>query len=290
MITPFTASGALDTEGAQRLAAHLTRRGGCDALVVNGAAGESPTTTDAEKTALVRAVVQAVGDRATVVAGVGGSDTRHAVALARAARVTGARGLLVAPPSCPHLGQEEVVRHLHTVADATDLPVLVRDVAHRAGSGPALTAGSLRRLAAHPRVAGVEGAAGDPLTTGLVLAGTDLACYSGADELNLPLFALGARGYVSTVANVAGPQVRAVLDAFEAGDHARAARLHGALLPLVEAMTGVPGAVAVKALFRAAGLPGGPVRGPLRDGDAALTERLAGALRRAVTGCAEAGA
>jgi len=249
--------------------------------VLNGIAGESPTTSDEEKTTLVRAVAEAVGDRARIVAGVGSADTRHSVELARAAERAGAHGLLVVTPYYSRPTQEAIARHLAAVADATALPVMLHDVPARTGEGTALTAGTLARLAEHPRIRAVEDCAGDLMKTAKVLGSTALACYSGRDELNLPLRAIGAHGCVSTVANVAGPAVRGVLDAFDAGDHAEATRRHLALVPLVDAMTSkVPGTVAVKALFAAAGLPGGPVRPPLLPADAALTARLADALRR----------
>ncbi|MFF2376813.1 4-hydroxy-tetrahydrodipicolinate synthase [Streptomyces xiamenensis] len=275
MITPFTAGGALDLEGTARLAVHLVDRGGSDALVLNATTGESATTTDAEKDAVLRAVLEAVGDRASVIAGVGTSDTRHTIALARAAAAAGAHGLLVVTPYYSRPTQEGIVRHLETVADATELPVMLYDIPARTGAGTELTADSLRRLAGHPRIRAVKDCAYDLLKSGLVMESTDLAYYSGCDELHLPLYALGATGYVSTVANVAGPQVRAVLDAVDAGDLATATRLHRRLLPLVDTMmTGVPGTVSVKALFAAAGMPGGPVRGPLLPAGEELTGRL----------------
>ncbi|MGW8847440.1 4-hydroxy-tetrahydrodipicolinate synthase [Streptomyces xiamenensis] len=280
MITPFTAGGALDLEGAARLAVHLVDRGGCDALVLNATTGESATTTDAEKDAVLRAVLEAVGDRASVIAGVGTSDTRHTVALARAAASAGAHGLLVVTPYYSRPTQEGIVRHLETVADATELPVMLYDIPARTGAGTELTADSLRRLAGHPRIRAVKDCAYDLLKSGLVMESTELAYYSGCDELHLPLYALGATGYVSTVANVAGPQVRAVLDAVDAGDLATATLLHRRLLPLVDTMmTGVPGTVSVKALFAAAGMPGGPVRGPLLPAGAEFTGRLVEELK-----------
>ncbi|PJE98411.1 4-hydroxy-tetrahydrodipicolinate synthase [Streptomyces carminius] len=283
MITPFTPEGELDLPAARRLAAHLVDRGGCDALVLSGTTGESPTTSDAEKTALVRAVAEAVGDRARVVTGVGTSDTRHSVELARAAARAGAHGLLVVTPYYSRPGQEAVARHLATVADATDLPVMLYDVPARTGEDTALSADTLRRLAEHPRVRAVKDCAQDLLKTATVLGSTGLLYYSGCDELNLPLRAIGAHGCVSTVANVAGPAVRGVLDAFDAGDHDGAARRHLALVPLIDAMMSqTPGAVAVKALFAAAGLPGGPPRPPLLPADEALTARLADALRQSL--------
>ncbi len=175
------------------------------------------------------------------------------------------------------------MHHLRTVADATELPVMLYDIPARTGAGTALTADSLRALAEHPRIVAVKDCSFDVLKAGLVMADTGLAYYSGSEEMNLPLLALGAAGCVSTVANVAGPQVRGVLDAFATGDTEGAARRHRALLPLVEAvMHEVPGTVAVKALFRVAGLPGGPVRGPLLPAGEQLTARLAAALKDAL--------
>ncbi|MFH0244895.1 4-hydroxy-tetrahydrodipicolinate synthase [Streptomyces sp. HK10] len=284
MITPFDPSGVLDLPGARRLAAHLVDRAGCDALVLSGTAGESPTTSDDEKTALVRAVAEEVGDRARIVAGVGSADTRHSMELARAAEEAGAHGLLVVTPYCPRPAQEAVARHLAAVADATELPVMLQDAPARTGTGTALTVETLSRLARHPRIRAVEDCAHDLLKTAKVLASTGLAHYSGCEEANLPLRAIGAHGCVSTVANVAGPAVRGVLDAFDAGDHAEAARRHQTLVPLVDAMMSqVPGAVSVKALFAAAGLPGGPVRPPLLPADEALTARLADTLRETLS-------
>lgn len=301
MITPFTDDGALDLPGARRLASHLVARGGCDALVVGSATGESATTTDTERDALLRAVVEAVGERAAVVAAVGSSDTRRTVAAARAAHAAGAHGLLLSAPRSPRPSQEAVVQHLWAVADATELPVMLHDGPARGGGGAdgwadggadgwadedggALTLESLRRLAEHPRIGAVRDCAGDLLKSGRALAETGLAYFSGRDELNLPLRALGGTGQVSVVANVAGRQVRAVAEACDAGDAETAARRHRALLPLVAAVSrGVPSAVAVKALFRAADLPGGPVRAPLLPAGEELTGRLVDAFRAAAT-------
>lgn len=154
MVTPFDETGELDIEGARRLAVRLVDEGGCDALVLSGTTGESPTTSDEEKSALVRAVAAEVGGRARIVAGVGSSDTRHTAALARDAEACGADGLLVVTPYYSRPTQEAVVHHLRTVADATGLPVMLYDIPGRTGT--ALTTGSLLRLAAHPRIRGVK--------------------------------------------------------------------------------------------------------------------------------------
>ncbi|MEV0964108.1 MULTISPECIES: 4-hydroxy-tetrahydrodipicolinate synthase [unclassified Streptomyces] len=263
MITPFTAGGGPDLDGTRKLAAHLVAEG-CDGLVLNGTTGESPTTTDAEKTALVRAVREAVGDRAAVVAGVGSASTRHTVELARAAEDAGADGLLVVTPYYSKPPQDAVEAHFRQVADAVGIPLMLYDIPGRTGTR--IEPDTLVRLSAHPRIVAVKDCAYDLLGSTRVIARTSLAYYSGCEETNLPLYAVGAAGFVSTVANAAPRPMRAVLDAFDAGRTAEAAALNHLTLPLAELMTasGLPGTVTAKALLEALGLPAGPVREPLR--------------------------
>ncbi|UQI44203.1 4-hydroxy-tetrahydrodipicolinate synthase [Streptomyces sp. HU2014] len=274
MVTPFTADGRLDLDGAQRLADHLVGEGRCDGLVLSGTTGESPTTTDEEKSALVRAVAEAVGDRARITAGVGSADTRRTVALARAAEAAGAHGVLVVTPYYSRPPQEDVAEHFRTVADAVGVPVMLYDIPGRTGTR--IEPETMLRLAEHPRIAGVKDCAYDLLSSAKVIAATGLAYYSGSEELNLPLRAVGAVGYVSTVANAAGPELAAVLDAYDRGANAEAARLHGRTLPLVELMmaAGLPGTVTAKALLNALDLPSGPVRAPLRAASPERTKAL----------------
>ncbi|MEU3415758.1 4-hydroxy-tetrahydrodipicolinate synthase [Streptomyces sp. NPDC006658] len=262
MITPFTGSGALDPDGAQRLAAHLVAQG-CDGLVLNGTTGESPTTTDEEKTRLVAAVREAVGDRAALVAGVGSADTRHTVELALAAAKAGADGVLVVTPYYSRPPQEAVAAHFRAVADASELPLMLYDIPGRTGTR--IEPETLIRLAEHPRIAAVKDCSYDFLGTQKVLAETELAYYAGCDEHVLALYAVGAAGCVSTVANAVPAHIAAIPAAFDAGDTARARRLQLAVTPLTEAMTGagLPGTVTAKALLGRLGLPAGPVRAPL---------------------------
>ncbi|MDO0932146.1 4-hydroxy-tetrahydrodipicolinate synthase [Streptomyces sp. DG2A-72] len=263
MITPFTEEGALDLDGAQRLAERLVSEG-CDGLVLSGTTGESPTTTDAEKSALVAAVREAVGKRASIVAGVGTFDTRHTVELALQAEKAGADGLLVVAPYYSKPPQDAVEAHFREVADAAGLPVVLYDIPGRTGTR--IEPETMIRLAEHPRVVAVKDCAYDFLGTQKVLSRTDLAYYAGCDEHNLALYAVGATGYISTVANVVPRQLRSVLDAFDAGDTAEAARRQQRATPLIELMmsSGLPGTVTTKALLGELGLPAGPVRAPLR--------------------------
>ncbi|WP_327322834.1 4-hydroxy-tetrahydrodipicolinate synthase [Streptomyces sp. NBC_01210] len=268
MITPFTDAGELDLDGARNLADHLVAEG-CDGLVLNGTTGESPTTSDAEKTALVRAVVEAVGDRASVVAGVGSADTRHTVELAQAAEAAGADGVLVVTPYYSRPPQTAVEAHFRRVADAVGIPLMLYDIPGRTGTR--IEPDTLMRLAGHPRIVAVKDCAYDLLGSTKVIARTSLAYYSGSEELNLPLYAVGGAGFVSTVANVAPRQLRAALDAYDAGQVAEAARLNQLTAPLAELMmaSGLPGTVTVKALIDA-----GPVREPLQPAGREATDGL----------------
>ncbi|MEU0190451.1 4-hydroxy-tetrahydrodipicolinate synthase [Streptomyces afghaniensis] len=273
MITPFTTSGALDLDGAQRLAAHLVAQG-CDGLVLSGTTGESPTTTDAEKSALIAAVREAVADRASIVAGVGTPDTRHTVDLAREAEKAGADGLLVVAPYYSRPPQDAIEAHFREIADASELPLMLYDIPNR--TGVRVEAETILRLSAHPRIVAVKDCSYDFLAAQKVLARTDLAYYAGCDEHNLALYAVGGAGYVSTVSNVIPARLRAVLDAFDTGDTTRAARLQQQATPLIEAImsAGLPGTVTTKALLTALDLPAGPVRAPLRPAGPATTDAL----------------
>jgi 4-hydroxy-tetrahydrodipicolinate synthase len=260
MVTPFTTDGALDVDGAQQLAAHLVDAGN-DGLVVNGTTGESPTTGDAEKDRLVRAVLEAVGDRAFVVAGVGTNDTRHSVELARQAERAGAHGLLTVTPYYSKPPQEGLYRHFTTIADATGLPVMLYDIPGR--SGVPIQTETIVRLAEHPRIVANKDAKGDLGRASWAIARSALAWYSGDDMLNLPLLAVGAVGFVSVVGHLVSPELRAMLEAHLAGDVAKATEIHQRLLPVYTGMFRTQGVITSKAALNLRGLPAGPLRLPL---------------------------
>ncbi|NUU21512.1 MAG: 4-hydroxy-tetrahydrodipicolinate synthase [Streptomycetaceae bacterium] len=260
MVTPFDAEGALDLDAAQRLAAHLVEAGN-DGLVVNGTTGESPTTRDTEKSRLVKAVVEAVGDRAFVLAGVGTNDTAHSVELAREAEAAGAHGLLLVTPYYSRPPQEGLYRHTVRVADATELPVMLYDIPVR--TAVALETETIVRLAEHPRIVANKDAKGDLGAASWVLARTDLAVYCGDDMLNLPLLSIGAVGFVSVVGHVVAPELRAMLDAYLAGDVAKAREIHQSLLPVYTGIFRTQGVILSKAALAAQGLITGTLRLPL---------------------------
>ncbi|MFG2895280.1 4-hydroxy-tetrahydrodipicolinate synthase [Streptomyces sp. NPDC048248] len=271
MVTPFTADGALDLDGAQRLAAHLVDAGN-DGLVVNGTTGESPTTSDAEKAQLVRAVVDAVGDRAFVVAGAGTNDTRHSLELARAAQDAGAHGLLAVTPYYSKPPQEGLLRHFTAIADATELPVMLYDIPGR--SGVPINTETMVRLAEHPRIVANKDAKGDLGRASWAIARSGLAWYSGDDMLNLPLLSVGAVGFVSVVGHVVTPELRALLDAHLNGDVTKATEIHQKLLPVFTGMFRTQGVITTKAALGLQGLPAGPLRLPLVELAPEETEQL----------------
>jgi 4-hydroxy-tetrahydrodipicolinate synthase len=276
MVTPFTTDGALDTEGAARLATYLVDEQGNDGLVINGTTGESPTTTDAEKEALLRAVVDAVGDRAHVVAGVGTNNTKHTIELARSAEKVGVHGLLVVTPYYNKPPQAGLIAHFTAVADAVDTPVMLYDIPHRAGVP--INTDTLVRLSEHPRIVAVKDAKGDLVGTSWVTARSDLAIYPGDDALTLALLGVGGVGVVGTSTHFSGVGTKKMLEAFFAGQHREALKWHHTLLPIYTGVFKTQGAILVKAGLKYIGLPAGPMRLPLVDAtEAELTTFIADA-------------
>lgn len=262
MATAFTDDGAVDLDGTARIAQHLVEHGH-DGVVVSGTTGESPTTSVAEDGEILAAVKDAVGDRASVVAGVGTNATAHSLELARQAEKIGADGLLLVTPYYNKPGQAGVLAHFRTVAEATGVPVMLYDV-----PGRTATQISLETYAAAKEietVVAVKDAVGD-FARGVRLREMGYAVYSGDDVSNLGWLAHGAAGVVSVVGHVAGDQLRAMVDAFEAGHHARALEVFTAMLPAIEAVMQVPnyGATTAKAALQLLGvLDNRNVRGPL---------------------------
>ncbi|USX51642.1 4-hydroxy-tetrahydrodipicolinate synthase [Lentzea sp. HUAS12] len=275
MVTPFDRRGEVDLPKAQELAKHLVDLGN-DGLVVNGTTGESPTTTDREKAALLTAVVEAVGDRATVVAGAGTYDTAHSIHLVEQASKAGAHGVLVVTPYYSRPPQEGLLAHFTAVADASDLPVMLYDIPPRAIVP--IEVDTLLRLAEHPRILAVKDAKGDLHAGSRVIASTDLAYYSGDDPLNLPWLSVGAVGFVSVIGHLAGDRLRDLVDAYESGDVVRAKEIHESLLPLLRPFRRVPGVTYTKAALRLRGLDVGDPRLPLVPAAAEDIEAIAAEL------------
>ncbi|MGI8762191.1 MAG: 4-hydroxy-tetrahydrodipicolinate synthase [Jatrophihabitantaceae bacterium] len=263
MVTPFGVSGELDLDKAAELASYLVDEQGNDGLVVSGTTGESPTTSDAEKSELLRAVLDAVGDRAHVVAGVGTFDTVHSIHLAEQAAKAGAHGLLVVTPYYSKPPPAGLLAHFRAVADASELPVMLYDIPGR--SALPIPSAVLIALAAHERVVAVKDAKGDLVATSRVLAETELAFYSGDDAMTLPILSVGGVGVVGTSTHFSGAPTSAMIEAFERGEVAEAIGLHRRLLPIYTGIFRTQGTILVKAGLRDRGLDVGPVRLPLVD-------------------------
>jgi 4-hydroxy-tetrahydrodipicolinate synthase len=262
MVTPFHADGSLDEAAAAALAVELVDLGN-DGLVVNGTTGESPTTTDDEKDRVLRAVLEAVGARAHVIAGVGTNDTRHTIELAKHAEKAGAHGLLVVTPYYNKPPQDGLRAHFTAVADATGLPVMLYDIPGR--TGVAIATDTLLRLAEHPQIVANKDAKGDLFAAQQVMSRCELVYYSGDDAMNLPLVAVGAVGAVSVTGHLVADRIAAMVIAHEAGDVDLARELNDELVPVTEAiMTRTQGVIAVKAALEHQGRPGGgALRPPL---------------------------
>ncbi|MGZ4497160.1 MAG: 4-hydroxy-tetrahydrodipicolinate synthase [Nocardioides sp.] len=262
MATAFHEDGSVDLDGTARIAAHLVEHGH-DGVVVSGTTGESPTTTVAEDGQILAVVKDAVGDRASVVAGVGTNSTAHSVELARQAEKVGADGLLLVTPYYNKPSQAGVLQHFRTVAEATDVPVMLYDVPGRTATQISLDV--YEQAFALDHVVAVKDAVGD-YARGVKIMQMGYALYSGDDVATLGWLAHGGVGVVSVVGHVAGDQIRAMVDAFLAGDHAAALTIFTRMLPAIDAVMGVAnyGATTAKAALQLLGvLDNRNVRGPL---------------------------
>ncbi len=247
---------------------------GNDGLIINGTTGEAPTTWPKEKAKLVRAVVEAVGDRAFVVAGVGNNDTRDTVEHAVDAAAAGAHGLLVVCPYYSKPTQQGVLAHYRAVADATDLGVVTYDIPGR--SGIQIAHETFLQLAEHPRIVANKDAKGDLWAAQRVIHATGLPWYSGDDPLNLPLMSVGAIGCISVTGHVTADRLKAMFAAYAAGDVALAREINNALVPVTQGIMGrLGGAIMTKAALDLLGrVGGGAMRLPMVPADEATRVQL----------------
>ena len=256
MVTPFTPDGTkIDFEAAAKLANDLVDLGN-NGLIVNGTTGESPTTDEHEKLELLKVVIEAVGDRAKVVAGAGSNDTAHSILLAKDAQKAGAHGLLVVTPYYNKPPQAGIYAHMIAVADSTDLPVMVYDIPGRAGV--AISNETMLQLAQHPKIIANKDAKGDLWAASQIIAQSDLAYYSGDDPLNLALLAIGAVGVVSVTGHIVADRHKLMVEAMQNNDVATAREINRKLVPITEGiMTRAGGAIMVKAALDQLGRAGG---------------------------------
>jgi 4-hydroxy-tetrahydrodipicolinate synthase len=269
---------ALDLDGAQRLAVHLVAHGS-EGLVVAGTTGESPTLTHAETLDLFRAVVEAVGNRATIIAGTGKNDTAATVELTRQATRLGVDGILLVAPYYNRPSQRGLDRHFRLAAAATELPVLLYNIPGR--TAVEVAPETLLRLAEEvPNIRGVKDAVGDLVKTAWLAARApqDFGIWSGDDSATLPMLAVGGVGVVSVAGHLVGNDLARMIELFGT-DPGKAREIHHWLLPLLEALMKTdtsPGPL--KAALHLTGLPAGPVRPPLADADETVVAQVRQAL------------
>jgi len=260
MVTPFGADGSVDLARAGELAERLVAQGN-DGLVISGTTGEAPTTSREEKSELLRAVVDAVGSRAQVIAGVGSYSTADSIELSRDAEKAGATGLLSVTPYYSKPPPAGVIAHTLALAESTALPVMLYDIPGR--TGMPLSHETLLELASHPQIVAVKDAKDDLVATGRLIAECDLPVYCGTDALNLPLLSIGAVGFVSVVSHVVTERLVELVNAYAAGDVTKAQAINAALTPVYTGIFRTQGAILSKAALELVGFPVGSLRLPL---------------------------
>ncbi len=280
MVTPFTADGELDHEGAAELARWLVAQGN-EALVLSGTTGEAACLTDEEQIALWRTVRAAVD--VPLIAGSGTNDTRHAAELTSAAAGAGMDAVLIVTPYYNRPSQAGIEAHFHYVCAATELPAIMYDIPVRTGRkiGTDLIVRMAKEI---PNVVGLKDAAGDPGATSRVIAEAPegFEVFSGDDSLTLSLLAVGAVGVIGVATHWAAPVMTQMISAFQSGDIVRAQQLNERMIESYEFETGDlnPNPVPTKAMLRAIGQPAGPCRPPMGFGPDDLEERALEVHRR----------
>ncbi len=262
MITPFAKDGSIDWDGVATLANHLADHGH-DAIAVNGTTGEAPTTKSSEKLEIIKVVKSTVGSRVKVLSGAGDNETSYTVEQAKRSADAGADGLLIVTPYYNKPPQAGIEAHFKAVASATDLPIMMYDIPGR--TGVEIESDTIVRLFELPNIVALKDAKGNLAATSDVIARCGIPVYSGDDILNLPFLSIGAVGFVSVCGHTVGSQLKEMLDAWFAGDTARALEIHQKLIPVFKGTFKTQGAILTKAAMNLMGLPGGTTRLPLVD-------------------------
>ena len=262
MITPFAKDGSIDWDGVATLANHLADHGH-DAIAVNGTTGEAPTTKSSEKLEIIKVVKSTVGSRVKVLSGAGDNETSYTVEQAKRSADAGADGLLIVTPYYNKPPQAGIEAHFKAVATATDLPIMMYDIPGR--TGVEIESDTIVRLFELPNIVALKDAKGNLAATSDVIARCGIPVYSGDDILNLPFLSIGAVGFVSVCGHTVGSELREMLDAWFAGDTARALEIHQRLVPVFKGTFKTQGAILTKAAMNLMGLPGGTTRLPLVD-------------------------
>jgi 4-hydroxy-tetrahydrodipicolinate synthase len=262
MVTPLNEALEVDYQEAKRLAEYLIAHGS-DGIVVCGTTGESPTVTEKEKIELFKAVKETIGSKGMVIAGIGSNSTDSSISLARKAAATGVDGLMAVVPYYNKPSQEGMFQHFKAIAEATPLPLMLYNVPGRTSAN--LMPLTVKRLAEIPNIVALKEAAGslDQVSELKRMLPTNFEVFSGDDSMTLPMLALGCSGIVSVAAHVIGDEMKAMVDAWFAGDIACATEWHLELFPVFKGIFITANPVPIKALLNMNGLKVGGVRLPL---------------------------
>jgi len=272
MVTPFDKDGSIDWAGVEKLAQHLVDTGH-DGIAVNGTTGEAPTTKSSEKLEIIKVVKKVVGSKIQVLSGAGDNETSYTVEQAKRSQDAGADGLLVVTPYYNKPPQAGIEAHFRAVAAATDLPIMMYDIPGR--TGVEIESDTIVKLfETVDNIVALKDAKGNIAATSWVIKRCGIPVYSGDDILNLPFLSVGAVGFVSVCGHTVGIQLKAMLDAWFAGNSAKALEIHQQLLPVFTGTFRTQGAILTKAAMSLMGLPGGTTRLPLVDATEAQIEQL----------------
>lgn len=264
MVTPMKADGSVDYDQAAQLAIRLVESGS-DGVVVAGTTGESPTLTDEEKLSVFRVVTDAIGGRASVLAGTGSNSTDHSIHLTRSAEKAGVDGIMAVVPYYNRPPQEGLYRHFKAIAEATSLPIMLYNVPSRTAQN--MLPETVLRLSEIPNVVSLKEASGslDQTTQLKRLLPDAFLIYSGDDSLTLPMMAVGAAGVVSVAAHIVGRRMKEMIGAFVKGDVETAQKAHLELFPIFKGLFLTTSPIPVKKALSLLGVPVGPLRLPLCD-------------------------
>ena len=272
MVTPFDKDGAIDWDGVAKLAQHLVDTGH-DGIAVNGTTGEAPTTKSSEKLEIIRVVKSVVGSKVQVLSGAGDNETSYTVEQAKRSQDAGADGILIVTPYYNKPPQAGIEAHFRAVAAATDLPIMMYDIPGR--TGVEIESDTIVKLfESVDNIVALKDAKGNIAATSWVIKRCGIPVYSGDDILNLPFLSVGAVGFVSVCGHTVGRELKEMLNAWFAGDSARALEIHQQLLPVFTGTFRTQGAILTKAAMNLMGLPGGTTRLPLVDATDAQIEQL----------------
>jgi 4-hydroxy-tetrahydrodipicolinate synthase len=272
MVTPFKADGSIDWDGVATLAQHLVATGH-DGIAVNGTTGEAPTTKSSEKLEIIKVVKSVVGDKVQVLSGAGDNETSYTVEQAKRSQDAGADGLLVVTPYYNKPPQAGIEAHFRAVAAATTLPIMMYDIPGR--TGVEIESDTIVKLfESVENIVALKDAKGNIAATSWVIKRCAIPVYSGDDILNLPFLSVGAVGFVSVCGHTVGAVLKEMLEAWFAGNAARALEIHQQLLPVFTGTFRTQGAILTKAAMSLMGLPGGTTRLPLVDATPEQVEQL----------------